>query len=104
VNRRLDQLLGPLGPFVVCPHGPDDGCGCRKPAPGLLRRAAELLGVSVERCAVIGDIGADVEAAAAVGARSVLIPTDATRVEEISNAPAVATRFDEAVDILLGAP
>jgi histidinol-phosphate phosphatase family protein len=104
VNRRLDQLLGPLGPFVVCPHGPDDGCGCRKPAPGLLRRAAELLGVAVERCAVIGDIGADVEAAAAVGARSVLVPTEATRVEEISTAPAVATRFDEAVDILLGAP
>src|SRR5215213_205397 len=33
VNLRVDALLGPLGPFEVCPHGPEDGCDCRKPAP-----------------------------------------------------------------------
>ena len=33
-TRRVEALLGPLGPLAVCPHGPDDGCGCRKPAPG----------------------------------------------------------------------
>ncbi|MCM3926350.1 HAD-IIIA family hydrolase, partial [Frankia sp. AiPs1] len=31
VNRRLDELLGGLGPVLVCPHAPDAGCACRKP-------------------------------------------------------------------------
>src|SRR5690348_5559568 len=45
VNRRLEDLIGPVGPWLVCPHGPDDGCGCRKPAPGLVLAAAAALGV-----------------------------------------------------------
>jgi histidinol-phosphate phosphatase family protein len=60
VNQRVEELLGPLGPWAWCPHGPADGCGCRKPAPGLILRAAERLGVDPARCVVIGDIGADV--------------------------------------------
>ena len=34
VNRRVDDLLGPFDVWQVCPHGPDDGCACRKPQPG----------------------------------------------------------------------
>ena len=78
VNRRVEELLGPLGPWLVCPHGPDDGCRCRKPAPGLVLDAAAQLGVDPSRCAVVGDIGADVEAAQAAGARAVLVPTPRT--------------------------
>jgi D-glycero-D-manno-heptose 1,7-bisphosphate phosphatase len=102
VNRRVDELLGPLDPWVVCPHGPDDGCGCRKPAPGLIRRAAGALGVEPERCAVVGDIGSDVEAARAAGARAVLVPTMRTRPEEIEAAPEVARDLEQAVELLLG--
>ena len=102
VNRRVDELLGPLGPWFVCPHAPDEGCGCRKPAPGLVVRAAEELGVEPERCAVIGDIGADVEAAQAAGARAVLVPTTRTRPEEIDTAPEVAPDLGAAVGLLLG--
>jgi histidinol-phosphate phosphatase family protein len=101
VNRRVEDLLGPLGPWLVCPHGPEDGCGCRKPAPGLVRRAAELMGVDPSRCAVVGDIGADVEAARAAGARGVLVPTPATLTEEVLAAPEVAPTLGAAVDLLL---
>ena len=75
VHGRMEALLGPLGPLEYCPHGPDDGCACRKPAPGLIRRAAARLGVDPSECAVIGDIGADVGAALAAGARPILVPT-----------------------------
>jgi histidinol-phosphate phosphatase family protein len=102
VNRRVEELLGPLGPWLVCQHGPDDGCGCRKPAPGLVEAAARALGVEPRDCVVIGDIGADVEAASAAGARSVLVPTPVTRPEEVATAPRVAPDLQAAVDLLLG--
>jgi histidinol-phosphate phosphatase family protein len=101
VNARVEALLGPLGPWVWCPHGPDDGCDCRKPAPGLILRAAEELGVDPRACVVIGDIGADVEAARAAGARAILVPTPATRLDEIASAGEVAPHLEAAVESVL---
>jgi HAD superfamily hydrolase (TIGR01662 family) len=40
VNRRIDALLGPFAVWQVCPHGPADGCPCRKPRPGMVLAAA----------------------------------------------------------------
>jgi histidinol-phosphate phosphatase family protein len=102
VNRRVEELLGPLGPWLVCEHAPGDACDCRKPAPGLVLRAAAELGVDPARCAVVGDIGADVEAARAAGARPILVPTGQTRLVEIEAAPEQAPSLDAAVDLLLG--
>jgi len=102
VNTRVDHLLGPFGTWQVCPHAPDAGCGCRKPAPGLVREAARALGVQPEECVVVGDIGADVEAAHAAGARAVLVPTPVTREEEVAAAPHVARDLAGAVDTVLG--
>jgi histidinol-phosphate phosphatase family protein len=101
VNRRIEELLGPLGPWFVCPHGPDDGCGCRKPEPGLIVAAARALGVDPAACAVIGDTGADVGAARAAGARGVLVPNPVTRPEEVRRAPEVAADLEAAVALLL---
>jgi histidinol-phosphate phosphatase family protein len=101
VNRRVEELLGPLGPWLVCPHAPGDGCDCRKPRPGLVLAAADRLGVAPERCALIGDIGADVEAARAAGARPVLVPTQRTRADEVAAAPEVAPTASAAVEVLL---
>jgi histidinol-phosphate phosphatase family protein len=102
VNRRLEQLLGPMDSWAVCPHGPADFCECRKPAPGLVLQAARALGVAPERCVVVGDIGSDVEAALAAGARAILVPTPRTRPEEVAAAPEVARDLLEAVDRALG--
>ena len=54
-----------------------------------------------ERCAVVGDIGADVEAARAAGARGVLVPTPSTRPEEIAEAPELAPDLMSAVALLV---
>jgi histidinol-phosphate phosphatase family protein len=101
VNRRIEELLGPLGPWLVCEHGPHDACECRKPAPGLVLRAAAELAVEPARCAVVGDIGSDVEAARSAGARAILVPNVRTRREEIDAAPERASSLSAAVDLLL---
>ncbi|WP_372698169.1 D-glycero-alpha-D-manno-heptose-1,7-bisphosphate 7-phosphatase [Arthrobacter sp. JSM 101049] len=100
VNRRVDELLGPFDAWMVCPHGPEDGCQCRKPAPGLVLQACRQLGVDPADAAVIGDIGADLGAAAAAGARGVLVPTPITRREEIAAATLVAPDLPAALALL----
>jgi beta-phosphoglucomutase-like phosphatase (HAD superfamily) len=64
---------------------------------------AAALGVPVGQVAVVGDIGADVEAARAAGARAVLVPTPVTRPEEVADAPVVAPDLRAAVAALLAA-
>jgi histidinol-phosphate phosphatase family protein len=98
VNRRLEELVGPVDSWAVCPHGPTDACDCRKPAPGLVLRAAAELGVPPEHCVVVGDIGSDVQAAIAAGARAILVPTERTRPEEVAAAPEVARDLLDAVN------
>ncbi|GGH45562.1 hypothetical protein GCM10010921_21040 [Microbacterium album] len=101
VNARVDTLLGPFDVWRYCPHVPEDRCACRKPAPGLVLSACAALGVSPSETVVIGDIAADVDAAARAGARAVLVPTPATRAEEIVAAPQVAEDLAAAVDWVL---
>ena len=103
VNERVEELLGPFDAVLTCPHAAGDGCTCRKPEPGMLQKAMAELGTEPARCALIGDIGADVEAALAAGIRPVLVPTAVTRPEEVATAPTVATDLAEAVRLVLGA-
>lgn len=102
VNARVEELLGPFDGWWVCPHAPDAACDCRKPAPGLVRQAARELELAPADCAVVGDIGADVDAGVAAGARTVLVPTAATRDEEVAGAPVVAADLPAAAAHLLG--
>ncbi|MCL4182958.1 MAG: HAD-IIIA family hydrolase [Burkholderiaceae bacterium] len=74
--RRLHDEAGvTLAGWYTCPHAPDapDGCRCRKPAPGLLRRAAARHGFALERSWMIGDILDDVEAGRRAGCTTVLL-------------------------------
>ncbi|WP_324275711.1 HAD-IIIA family hydrolase [Blastococcus brunescens] len=99
---RLDELLGPFDTLQYCPHGPDGGCDCRKPAPGMVKAACAELDVDPSRCVVVGDIGADVDAAAAAGAAGIMVPTPVTRKPEVDAAPHVAPTLTAAVDDVLG--
>ncbi|WNB86241.1 HAD-IIIA family hydrolase [Cellulomonas sp. ATA003] len=103
VHNRLSAELGPLDTVQLCPHTDDDGCACRKPGPGMVLAAAAALGVAPSECAVVGDIGADVGAAVAAGARAVLVPTAQTRPEEVVDAEATAPDLAGALR-LLGVP
>jgi D-glycero-D-manno-heptose 1,7-bisphosphate phosphatase len=98
VNRRVEELLGPFDAWEICVHGEDEGCVCRKPSPGLVLRAADKLGVAPADCVLIGDIGRDMEAARAAGARGILVPTPRTLPAEIAAAPEVAASLGEAVE------
>lgn len=104
VNARVEEIFGTFDTWQLCPHGPEDGCRCRKPRPGLVLAAAAALGVKPADVVVIGDIGADVGAAAAAGARAVLVPTPVTREEEVRDAPLVASTLAEAVAMVLAVP
>jgi histidinol-phosphate phosphatase family protein len=84
VGRRLGQTLEevgvPLAGFYYCPHHPAGvvaryalACDCRKPAPGLVRRAAGDLGLDPGRSWLVGDILDDVEAGRRAGCRTVLL-------------------------------
>jgi D-glycero-D-manno-heptose 1,7-bisphosphate phosphatase len=53
--------------IAVCPHAPDAGCACRKPAPGLLLRLARCLRFAPSRAVMIGDQPRDRAAAQAAG-------------------------------------
>ena len=103
VHARLEDLLGPFSAVIHCPHGPADGCACRKPAAGMVLDAARQLGVEPARSVMIGDTGADVDAASAAGAQAILVPTRITRAEEVEGAPVVASSFAEAVRLVLEA-
>jgi HAD superfamily hydrolase (TIGR01662 family) len=101
VNARVDALLGPFDAWLACPHAPGDGCTCRTTPHALVRTALRELDVAPERCAFVGDTGADVEAALAAGVRPILVPNDVTRRDEIAAAPEVARDLVEAADRLL---
>jgi histidinol-phosphate phosphatase family protein len=104
VNDRVEQLFGGFDIWQVCPHAPEDGCGCRKPAPGMVVEAAARLGLPPDRVLVVGDIGADMHAARAAGARAVLVPTPVTRRSEVQDAPLVARDLAGAIRLGLGVP
>jgi histidinol-phosphate phosphatase family protein len=73
IARRLANDGVAIDGWYWCSHY-DEGCGCRKPAPGMIRRAAEEHGLAVPGGAMVGDRGTDIELAHAVGIPGVLVP------------------------------
>ncbi len=66
---------GMIEAVFFCPHGPDDGCSCRKPATGLFRDVARRLKIEMSGVPVVGDSMRDLQAAHDVGALPVLVRT-----------------------------
>ena len=73
LESRLRALLPQIGGFYWCPHAPQAGCACRKPASGLLERAAREHGVDLAASWMVGDILDDVEAGRRAGCRTILL-------------------------------
>jgi D-glycero-D-manno-heptose 1,7-bisphosphate phosphatase len=72
MHARLAAAL-PLDAIKACWHRQDEGCGCRKPAPGMLLEAAAELGLDLAASVMIGDRWSDVAAGRAAGCRTVFI-------------------------------
>lgn len=80
LHRMFAHAGAELGGFYYCPHHPQGtisahaiSCDCRKPAPGLLLRAATEHGITLEASWFVGDILDDVEAGLRAGCNTVLI-------------------------------
>ena len=109
IDRTLRDGGAAVAAYYYCPHHPERGrvtelvgpCGCRKPAPGLVERAARELGLDPARSFVVGDKWADVGLARAVGARGILVRTGYGAAQE--RAPDAAVTADVIVDNLAGA-
>src|SRR5258706_2270485 len=75
LQRAASLAGGRIDAFFFCPHAADAGCACRKPKPGMLVEIARRFNVSLADVYMVGDALRDVEAAAAAGARPVLVVT-----------------------------
>jgi D-glycero-D-manno-heptose 1,7-bisphosphate phosphatase len=75
MNRALMQNDATIDLLVWCPHGPHEDCNCRKPKPGLYKQIAAHFQCSLIDVPVIGDSKRDLDAAAAVGAKPILVAT-----------------------------
>lgn len=79
MHDKLQQLVEAAGGHIAgifyCPHTPDDDCDCRKPRPGLIDAIADVMGVDVRGCPIVGDSLRDLEAGVARGCDPILVTT-----------------------------
>ena len=75
LQRAVAQAGGRIDAFFFCPHAADSDCECRKPKPGMLLEIARRFNVSLAAVYMVGDAPRDLQAAAAAGARPVLVLT-----------------------------
>ena len=79
VHDRMRELLRSedvwFDALYVCPHIPEDGCACRKPRVGLMRKAAQELSFELSESIVVGDKASDIEMGRQVGALTFLVRT-----------------------------
>lgn len=111
INRQmvheLERQGGQVTEVAYCPHRSDEGCGCRKPEPGLLLRLARQHGVSLNDAVLIGDARSDIEAGHAAGCETMLVLTGrgSMQLPLVLDCPVgmvtVARNLEHAVDLLL---
>jgi D-glycero-D-manno-heptose 1,7-bisphosphate phosphatase len=99
MHARLRELVaeqgGEVGLIVYCPHGPDEGCDCRKPKPGMLKTIADHYAVDLAGVWFVGDSKGDLEAALAVDCQSVLVMTGKGQKTRNTPLPANTLIFDD---------
>lgn len=79
IHEKMVRELASVGGYVeeifFCPHHPDEGCGCRKPKPGMIEQMCEKYQIDLPNTYFIGDTTADTGIAKAVGCKPVLVRT-----------------------------
>lgn len=102
---HLAKFGGSIEAIFFCPHGPRQGCDCRKPKPGMLFEIASRLHISLKDVYFVGDSQRDIDAAQAAGAKPVLVRTgNGAVLDDSGNVPTdipVYSDLAEFVDTLL---
>lgn len=79
IHNKLESLVeqrgGSIAGIFYCPHHPDDGCACRKPAVGLLDEIERQFSISLKGIPFVGDAERDIEAALSKGCQPILVRT-----------------------------
>jgi D-glycero-D-manno-heptose 1,7-bisphosphate phosphatase len=88
-----------LDAVLFCPHAPEEGCSCRKPAPGLIQAAIARSGIAAADSVVVGDDARDLEAAARAGVAAVLIRTGKGRTTEARLGRADVPVYDDLLQL-----
>lgn len=83
--HEIARAGGRIEAVLCCPHLADAGCSCRKPAPGLLRRAHEEYGIDLKQAILVGDSVKDVQAAASIEMPAIMVLSGIGRVADIEN-------------------
>ena len=73
--KQIEDHGGKVKAVYYCPHRPDEDCECRKPKPGMLRRAANKFGIELSSSYLIGDNITDIQAGAQMGCTTILVKT-----------------------------
>ena len=95
LQRLTTQAGGRIDAFFFCPHMAEAKCQCRKPEPGMLVEVARRFNVALQDTYMVGDALRDVQAAAAAGAKPVLVLTGrGRRTQDEGRLPAGTAVFD----------
>ncbi|MVW70141.1 D-glycero-beta-D-manno-heptose 1,7-bisphosphate 7-phosphatase [Bordetella sp. 02P26C-1] len=104
LHAEVAQAGGIVDAIFMCPHGPQDGCDCRKPLPGMYRDIARRYDIDLTGVPAVGDSLRDLQAAAAAGCQPWLVLTGngrKTQQGELPPGTRVAADLSAVVDALL---
>ncbi|SHF90950.1 D-alpha,beta-D-heptose 1,7-bisphosphate phosphatase [Desulfacinum infernum DSM 9756] len=99
---EIRRYGGDITAAFFCPHRPDEGCQCRKPAPGMLRAAARLYPLDPSQTFFVGDKVSDLDAARNAGCRPVLLRRDGISGPLPAHVPIYTTLLDAVEDLFPG--
>ncbi len=105
LHREVAALGGDVDAIFLCPHGPDDGCVCRKPLPGMMHDIARRYDISLAGVPAVGDSLRDLQASAQAGCTPWLVLTgNGEKTRARGGLPAntrICADLAEMVDLLL---
>lgn len=107
ITAEIEARGGRIDGSYLCPHRPDEGCACRKPAPGMFFQAASELGLDLARSHAVGDAATDLQAAEAAGVSGILVLTGISTRASVGGGvrnPRVEADLAAAVDYILAHP
>lgn len=106
MHQMVRQAGGSIAAIAFCPHGPDDGCNCRKPKPGLIYQLESQLQLNAQGAWLVGDSLRDLQAAEAAGCKPALVKTGKggstlSKLHQLSNTVPVFKDLADFANVLL---